>query len=146
MLPPRPPPRLKVLQRGVRQAIENLQIITGRKFLGEDQRLIIPTNESRGVDIFAATFSAGPAVKTVVVGLLEDVSLESAQRLVRTIYAHVVDTIGSNDERRPEQQIDNIMRLRPVSDTCHWRYRWWGHPFCPALGRNHWSGMLYFAR
>ncbi|MGB8213503.1 MAG: glutamate mutase L [Anaerolineales bacterium] len=103
----------KDLSEGVRQAIENLQIITGRKFLGEDQRLIIPTNESRGVDIFAATFSAGPAVKTVVVGLLEDVSLESAQRLVRTIYAHVVDTIGLNDERRPEQQIDNIMRLRP---------------------------------
>ncbi len=61
----------KDLSEGVHHAIENLQAITGRKFLGEDQRLIMPADEGRGVDTFAATFSAGPALKTVVVGLLE---------------------------------------------------------------------------
>jgi hypothetical protein len=104
---------LKDLSEGVRQAIENLQIITGRKFLGENQRLVMPANEGRGVDTFAATFSAGPALKTVVVGLLDEFSVESAQRLARTIYACVVDTIGLNDKRKPEQQIDTLMRLRP---------------------------------
>ena len=104
---------LKDLSEGARQAIENLQVITGRTFLGEDRRLIVPTNAGKGVDAFAATFSAGPAVKTVVVGLLEDVSIESTQRLARTIYSRVVDTIRLNDKRKPEQQIDSLLRLRP---------------------------------
>ena len=83
----------KDISESVHHALENLQQITGRKFLGEDQRLIIPSDDGKGVDVFAATFSAGPALKTVVVGLLNDVSLESAQRLARTAYVLVVDTI-----------------------------------------------------
>lgn len=103
----------KDLSEGVRQAIENLQIVTGRKFLSDDHRLIVPTQEGRGVDTFAATLSAGPAIKTVVVGLLNDVSLESTQRLARTIYTRVVDTIGLNDKRKPEGQIDSLLRITP---------------------------------
>ena len=103
----------KDLSEGVHRAIEDLQLITGRKILGEDQQLIIPASDGKGVDTFAATLSAGPAMKTVVVGLLNDVSLESAQRLARTAYARVVDTIGLNDKRKPEQQIDTLLRLRP---------------------------------
>ena len=103
----------KDISECVRQAIENLQVITGRKFLGNDRQLIVPASEGKGVDNFAATFSAGPAVKTVVVGLLDDVTVESTQRLARTIYARVVDTIGLNDKRKPEQQIDSLLRLRP---------------------------------
>jgi len=113
-MPPAQPRRLlKDLGEGVHRAIEDLQLITGHKFLGEDQRLIIPADDGKGVDTFAATFSAGPAMKTVVVGLLNDVSLESAQRLARSTYARVVDTIGLNDKRKPEQQIDTLLRLRP---------------------------------
>ena len=103
----------KDLSEGVHHAIEDLELITGRKFLGENQRLILPADNGKGVDTFAATFSAGPAMKTVVVGLLNDVSVESAQRLARTAYARVVDTIGLNDKRKPEQQIDTLLRLRP---------------------------------
>jgi hypothetical protein len=103
----------KDLSEGVRQAIENLQIVTGRTFLSDDHHLIVPTQEGRGVDTFAATLSAGPAIKTVVVGLLNDVSLESTQRLARTIYTRVVDTIGLNDKRKPEGQIDSLLRLNP---------------------------------
>ena len=103
----------KDLSEGVHRAIENLQQITGRKFLGEDQRVIIPSDDGKGVDTFAATFSAGPAMKTVVVGLLNDVSVESAQRLARTAYVRVVDTMGLNDKRKPEEQIDTLLRLRP---------------------------------
>ncbi|HEY5270899.1 MAG TPA: glutamate mutase L [Anaerolineales bacterium] len=101
------------VSEGVRQAIENLQIVTGCKFLDEGHRLIMPTSEGTGVDTFAATLSAGPAIKTAVVGLLDDVSLESTQRLARSIYARVVETIGLNDARKPEEQIDSLVRLRP---------------------------------
>ncbi len=101
------------ISESVRQAIENLQIVTGRKFLGEDHHLIMPASEGTGVDTFAATLSAGPTIKTAVVGLLDDVSLESTQRLARSIYARVVETIGLNDARKPEKQIDSLVRLRP---------------------------------
>jgi len=98
---------------GVHQAIENLQTVTGRIFLGPNFHLIIPTQEGRGVDTFAATLSAGPAIKTAVVGLLGDVSLESTQRLARSLYTNVVETIGLNDTRKPEEQIDSLVRLQP---------------------------------
>ena len=65
------------------------------------------------MDTFAATLSAGPAIKTVVVGLLNDVSVESVQRLARTIYTRVVDTIGLNDKRKSEEQIDSLLRISP---------------------------------
>ena len=115
----------KDLSEGVHRAIEDLQLITGRKLLGEDQHLILPASDGKGVDTFAATFSAGPAMKTVVVGLLNDVSLESAQRLARTAYARVVDTIGLNDKRKPEEQIDTLLRLRP--DLILAEYGWERH-------------------
>jgi hypothetical protein len=101
------------VSEGVRQAIEHLQLITGRKFFGEGHQLIMPVSEGMGVDTFAATLSAGPAIKTVVVGLLDAVSLESTQRLARSTYTRVVETIGLNDSRKPEQQIDSLVRLRP---------------------------------
>jgi hypothetical protein len=104
---------LKDIGEGARQAIENLQNITGRIILDNDRHLIVPTNDGKGVDMFASTFSAGAPLKTVVVGLLNDVSIESTQRLARTSYTRVVDTIGLNDIRKPEQQIDSLLRLRP---------------------------------
>lgn len=103
----------KDLKEGVHQAIENLEAITGRTFMADDATLIMPTQEGVGVDTFTASLSAGAAIKTVVVGLLEDVSLESTQRLARSIYARVVDTIGMNDTRKPEEQIDALLQLRP---------------------------------
>ena len=98
---------------GVRKAIEELQIITKRTFLDKDQNLIIPSSEGVGIDTFAATLSAGPAIRTAVVSLLDDVSLESTQRLARSTYARVVETIGLNDARKPEEQIDSLVRLNP---------------------------------
>jgi hypothetical protein len=103
----------KNVGEGVHQAIGNLEAITGRTLLDANLRLIIPSQGSSGVDTFTATISAGPPIKTVVVGLMADVSFESAQRLARTTYTRVVETIGMNDRRKPEEQIDNILRLRP---------------------------------
>jgi hypothetical protein len=60
-----------------------------------------------------STLSAGPALKTVTIGLLSDVSLESARRLAETSYTRLVDSIGLNDPRQPDQQIDALVRLQP---------------------------------
>ena len=99
---------------GVRDAIASIQSITGRTFLGPERRLIIPTMpDGSGVDSFAATLSAGPAIRTAIVGLLSDVSLESARRLAETTYSHIVERLNLADHRRPDEQIDALLRSRP---------------------------------
>lgn len=104
----------KDVSEGVRNAITHLETVTGRTMLDVDRGLIAPSQANgSGVDTFVATISAGPTLKAVVVGLLADVSLESARRLTETIYARIVDSIGLNDHRRSDELIDNMLRVRP---------------------------------
>ncbi len=100
---------------GVREAILNLQKITGATLLGpHDNNLIAPSQpDGSGVDAVVATVSAGPAVRTVVVGLLSDVSLQSARRVAESTYSRIVDTLDLSDRRRPDQQMDSIVHSRP---------------------------------
>src|SRR5512147_811457 len=100
---------------GVREAITNLQKITGAILLGpHDNNLIAPAQpDGSGVDAVIATISAGPAVKTVVVGLLSDVSVQSARRLAQSTYSRIVETLDLSDHRKPDQQMDSIVRSRP---------------------------------
>ena len=100
---------------GVREAIKNLQNLLGVTLLGpQDNNLISPSQpDGSGVDGVVATMSAGPAVRTVVVGLLPDVSLHSARRLAESAYSRVVETLDLSDKRQPEQQLDSIVRSRP---------------------------------
>src|SRR5512142_1527000 len=86
------------VSEGVRNAIASLQTLTGRVLLDGERRLITPSQaDGTGVDGFVAIFSAGPALKTVTVGLMGDVSLESARRLADTTYSRVLDSMGIND-------------------------------------------------
>ena len=99
---------------GVRSAIVSLQSVTGRTLLDANRRLISPSQpDGSGVDAFVSTLSAGPALKTVIVGLLSDVSLESARHLAETTYAQVLDAFGLNDRRKADQQMDAFLHLRP---------------------------------
>ena len=104
----------KDISLGVVQAIINLQVITGKTLLDRDNQLITPVQtDGSGVDAFAATLSAGTALRAVVVGLLSDVSTQSAKRLAETAYLRVLDTFDLNDPRKPDEQIDAILRARP---------------------------------
>src|SRR3990172_8152654 len=104
----------KDVSEGARNAIASLQDVLGRALLDNARTLITPGQANgSGVDALVVTLSAGPIIKTVIVGLLQDVSLESARRLTASTYTRVVDTIGLNDRRNPSEQIDSILRLRP---------------------------------
>jgi hypothetical protein len=104
----------KDVSEGVRNAIENLQAILGKSLLDGSRDLITPSQPNgSGVDALVVTISAGPTIKAVLVGLLKDVSLESGRRLTESTYARIVETIGLNDHRKPEQQIDGILRAKP---------------------------------
>lgn len=104
----------KDVGEGVRNAIINLQKVFGNTLLNDSGGLITPSQPNgSGVDALVVTLSAGPVVKTVIVGLVKDVSLESARRLTGSTYTRIVDTIGLNDLRKSDQQIDSLLRLRP---------------------------------
>lgn len=104
----------KDVSEGARNAIQALQDILKRNLLDISRSLILPSqSDGSGVDALVVTLSAGPSVKTLVVGLLEDVSLDSARRLTESTYARIMETISLGDHRKPDQQIDSILRLRP---------------------------------
>lgn len=103
----------KDIGEGVMRAIENLQANTGRNFLNPERSVIIPSHDGAGVDSIVATISCGQAIKTMVVGVLNDVSLRSVTRLARSTYTRLVESVGLNDRRKPEAQIDAILRLEP---------------------------------
>jgi len=99
---------------GVRMAIEQLQAVTGRKLVDESESLIMPSSgASSGVDVFVATASAGPRARTMLVGLMPGVSLESARRLASSTYLDVAGELWLLDGRREEERLDLIVRTRP---------------------------------
>jgi len=104
----------KDVTEGVRSAIESVQSVIGRNLLDGSRGPITPSQpDGSGVDTLVVTLSAGPTLRAVVVGLLSDVSLESARRLTETVYARIADTIGLDDHRKPEQIIDSLLRAAP---------------------------------
>jgi hypothetical protein len=102
------------VSEGVRMCLDKVQEVTGRRLVDENESLIMPvTTDGVGVDIFVATTTAGPKVRTVLVGLMPDVSLDSVRRLATSSYLKVVAEIGLMDRRREEEQIDVILSTQP---------------------------------
>ncbi len=107
-------PPFSDIREGITRAINNLQNISGRLIIGSDGNMLIPSHpDGTGVDAVSATLSAGPEIKVVAVGLLEDVSAESAQNLALTTYATVSDIVSLNDRRQQDARIDAVLRARP---------------------------------
>jgi hypothetical protein len=99
---------------GLQMAIENLQNLIGKALIDNDGRLTMPSQpDGLGVDNLVTTISAGPAVKTLIVGLLPEVSLKSVETLAQSTYTRIIDSIGLNDQRDPDEQVDAIVRLAP---------------------------------
>ncbi len=99
---------------GVQLAIENLQTMVGKTLMDEDGHLIIPSQpDGLGVDSMVTSVSVGPTINTIIVGLLPDVSLNSIEKLARTTYTHIIDSLQLNDPRSANEQVDAIVRCSP---------------------------------
>lgn len=99
---------------GVKEALDRLHDITGRVLFNSDGQLVIPSQPNgTGVDACVATVSVGPPLKVVAIGLLEDISTESAKNLASTTYARVVETMSINDRRETVARLDTLLQLRP---------------------------------
>lgn len=82
------------LMIGLVRAIQRLEFITQRTFLDEAGELIQPRQAmGDGVDAFVATSSAAPPLRCILVGLTNDLSIESAQRGCAAANVVVTDTV-----------------------------------------------------
>lgn len=100
--------------QGVQAAILRLQEITARNFYNKAGQLQLPSQaDGTGIDQIATVFSAGPDLRLVTIGLLETVSVESVNRLAATTYGQVMESIGLNDRRPTDAQIDAILKAEP---------------------------------
>lgn len=102
------------IREGVHAAVLQLQEVTGRTLMDTEARLIVPTKANGdGTDRLLIISSVGPELRVVTLGLLDEVSVDSANRLATSIYARVVESIGLNDRRKPEVQMDAILQASP---------------------------------
>jgi hypothetical protein len=99
---------------GVQEAIGKLSTITMRDLLRNDGQLITPNqSDGSGVDQFTATISPLKPLKVALMGLLDNVSLESARKLARSTYTQIVETFSLYHTKTIEQQLDDIVRHNP---------------------------------
>ena len=107
-------PPFSDISEGVRLAIANLTAISGRSITNINDDLIIPSDpDGYGVDHLAASYSVGNPLKTIVIGLLDKVSLESAVHLAHTVYTDIIDTISISEHGQSNKQINTIVHSRP---------------------------------
>lgn len=102
------------LIKGVQHAITRVSDATGRPLLDDQGLLITPAQSNgSGVDHFATTISAAAPLKCILVGLLDDVSLQSARHALNNIYAYEVDCLNLADKRTMQEQIRAITNHKP---------------------------------
>ena len=98
--------------KGVLNSIGELEDLSGRKLL-ENEKIIIPAEGEKGVDIYISTSSAGGGLQMMVAGAVKSMTAESAERAALGAGAIVMDVLASNDKRPPHEKIDRIRQLRP---------------------------------
>jgi hypothetical protein len=99
---------------GIRRACEQIAEATGRKLIDVDGRVLSPERTDRsGVDTFVATTSTGQTLRTVIIGLVPELSVASALRATAGTYVQVVEQISLADGRSDEDELNAIIHSRP---------------------------------
>lgn len=107
-------PPFNYMSEGVRQALDHLNALTGRVYMDENDHLILPTRvDGSGIDAFAVAASGVKPLRTVLVGLMPNISLASAERVASTGHIVIVDRLGLGDHRKREKQIDDLINAKP---------------------------------
>ncbi|MEY3025201.1 MAG: hypothetical protein RLZZ238_98 [Planctomycetota bacterium] len=100
---------------GVSNSLTEIDELAGRRFIADDGTIIRRSGEgdADGCDIYISTSSAGGGLQMVVAGVVAQMTAASAKRAALGAGAIVMDTIASNDKRRPHERIQRIRELRP---------------------------------
>ncbi len=100
---------------GLRNAIREVEELTGHKILRDDgQGIIIPYQGGNvGVDLYVSTSSAGGGLQMMVAGVVKTMTAESAERAALGAGAIVMDVMAIDDGRPPHKKIERMRFLRP---------------------------------
>ncbi len=98
--------------QGVLNAVGEIEELRGRKFL-DGGKILKPQRGEEGADIYISTSSAGGGLQMMVAGVVAKMTAESAARAALGAGAIVMDTIATDDKRRPHEKIERIRQLRP---------------------------------
>jgi hypothetical protein len=83
---------------GVREAIRQVERLTGRVLLSGQEQLIVPEREDgSGVDAFVATVDAAEPLQVAVVGLIGRYSVDSLLKATEGSYVVVQNVVASDD-------------------------------------------------
>ncbi len=98
---------------GARNAIREVEELTGKTFL-DAKGVITPRRpDGTGVDVYMSTSSAGGGLQMMVAGVVKTMTAESAARAALGAGAIVMDVISVDDGRKPHEKIQRIRHLRP---------------------------------
>ncbi len=107
-------PPFSYMGEGLHQALDHLSALIGRALNDNNDRLIMPgRTDGSGVDAFAVSASAGKPLRTVIVGLMPNLSVASAERVALSAHVTIIDKFGLGDHRRREKQIDDLLSANP---------------------------------
>ncbi|HHX28494.1 MAG TPA: methylaspartate mutase [Firmicutes bacterium] len=98
---------------GARNAIREVEELTGKTFLDEAGVITPRRPDGSGVDIYMSTSSAGGGLQMMVAGVVKTMTAESAARAALGAGAIVMDVISVDDGRKPHEKIQRIRQLRP---------------------------------
>ncbi|MFM7135433.1 MAG: glutamate mutase L [Planctomycetota bacterium] len=100
---------------GVSNSLTEIGELAGRRFIADDGTVIRRKgpDDPDGCDIYISTSSAGGGLQMVVAGVVAQMTAASAKRAALGAGAIVMDTIASNDKRKPHERIQRIRELRP---------------------------------
>lgn len=98
---------------GVLNATRELEDLTGRQLIQDGTILTPQHDEKRGVDLYLSTSSAGGGLQMMVMGVVRQMSAESAQRAALGAGAIIMDVIAIDDGRKDYQKIQRLRELRP---------------------------------
>ena len=101
---------------GVSNSLTEIGELAGRRFIADDGTIIRRKGEGDpdGCDLYISTSSAGGGLQMVVAGVVAQMTAASAKRAALGAGAIVMDTIASNDKRRPHERIQRIRELRQI--------------------------------
>ena len=99
---------------GVRNAVREVEELTGHRILSEDgSGIAVPYDGKVGVDLYCTTSSAGGGLQMMVAGVVLSMTAESANRAALGAGAIVMDVMAVDDGRQSYQKIARLRSLRP---------------------------------
>jgi uncharacterized protein (TIGR01319 family) len=98
---------------GVRNAIREVEELTGHKLLAPHGIITPSKGKKEGVDLYVTTSSAGGGLQMMVAGVVKTMTAESAERAALGAGSIVMDVMAVDDGRRPHEKIGRIRHLRP---------------------------------